>query len=149
MELHSESLFKWQNVTPFGIRSASDFLLDPPPALTSGKYAKAYNEVMTVGSLNSTPRPQDRANVALFYAASPPTQVFNQAAVEVALQQGRSLSENAPALALIKMAMNDSLVASFLTITPTTSGAQRRRSMRATRTAIRTPSVIRTGPPSS
>jgi hypothetical protein len=106
--------FQWQNVTPFGIRSASDFLLDPPPALTSGKYAKAYNEVMTVGSLNSTQRPQDRANVALFYAASSPTQVFNQAAVEVALQQGRSLSENARALALINMAMNDSLVASFL-----------------------------------
>src|SRR6202034_4082607 len=36
---------QWQNVTPFGISSAGDFLLDPPPALTSDKYAKAYNEV--------------------------------------------------------------------------------------------------------
>ena len=106
--------FQWQNVTPFGIRSASDFLLDPPPALTSKEFTKAYNEVMTVGSLNSTQRPQDRANVALFYAAASPTQVFNQAAEQVALEQGRSLSENARALALINMAMNDSLVASFL-----------------------------------
>ena len=81
--------FQWQNVTPFGISSASDFLLDPPPALTSNEYAKAYNEVMTVGSINSTQRPQDRANVALFYAASSPTQVFNQAAEQVALEQGR------------------------------------------------------------
>ena len=32
--------FQWQNVTPFGISSASDFLLDPPPALTSDKYAE-------------------------------------------------------------------------------------------------------------
>ena len=53
--------FHWQNVTPFGISRASDFLLDPPPALTSNKYAKAYNEVMTVGSVSSTERPQDRA----------------------------------------------------------------------------------------
>src|SRR5450432_3071278 len=106
--------FQWSNVTPFGISSASDFLLDPPPALKSREYAKAYNEVMTVGSLNSTQRPPDRANVALFYAASSPTQVFNQAAEQVAAAQGRSLSDNARALALINMAMSDSLVASFL-----------------------------------
>jgi hypothetical protein len=106
--------FQWQNVTPFGITSASDFLLDPPPALTSEKYARAYNEVMTVGSVDSTLRAQDRTNVALFYAASSPTQVFNQAAEQVAMAQGRSLSDNARTLALINMAMNDSLVASFL-----------------------------------
>jgi len=105
--------FHWQNVSPFGISFASDFLLDPPPALTSNKYAKAYNEVMTVGSVSSTERPQDRADVAVFYAASSPTLVMNQAARQVAQQQGRSLSENARALALINMAMNDSLVASF------------------------------------
>jgi PAP2 superfamily len=105
--------FHWQNVTPFGISLASDFLLDPPPALTSNKYAKAYNEVMTVGSVSSTERPQDRSDVAVFYAASSPTLVMNQAARQVAQQQGRSLSENARAFALINMAMNDSLVASF------------------------------------
>jgi hypothetical protein len=106
--------FQWQNMTPFGIRRAREFLLDPPPALGSHEYAKAYNEVMTVGSIDSTERPQDRANVALFYAASSPTQVFNQAVQQIAQQQGRSLSENARALALVNMAMNDSLVASFL-----------------------------------
>jgi hypothetical protein len=106
--------FQWQNVTPFGIPSASKFLLGPPPALTSNRYAKAYNEVITVGSMNSTERPQDRANVALFFAASSPTQALNQAAVQVAQQQGGSLSENARALALINMAISDSLVASFL-----------------------------------
>jgi hypothetical protein len=106
--------YQWQNITPFGIRSPSDFLLDPPPALTSEEYAKAYNEVMTVGGINSTQRPPDRANVALFYAAASPTQVFNQVAQQVAAEQGRSLSENARALALINMAISDSLVASFL-----------------------------------
>jgi hypothetical protein len=106
--------FQWQNVTPFGFPSASEFLLDAPPALTSHEYAKAYNEVMTVGSIDSTERPQDRANVALFYAASSPTQVFNQAVQQVAQERWHSLSENARALAVINMAMNDSLVASFL-----------------------------------
>ena len=104
---------QWQNVTPFGIAKARDFLLDPPPALASRAYAKAYNEVMTVGSNNSTERPQDRANVALFYAASSPTQVFNQAIQQVAQERWHSLAENARALALVNMATNDSLVASF------------------------------------
>ncbi len=110
------TLFQWQNVTPFGIPSASEFLLDPPPALDSNQYAKTYNEVKTVGSAsaNSTERPQDRANVVLFYAASSPTQVFNQAAREVVAQDGgRSLSENARAFALINMALSDGAVTTF------------------------------------
>jgi hypothetical protein len=105
--------FQWQNITPFGIPSVSEYLLDPPPVLTSREYAKTYNEVMTVGSINSTERPQDRANVALFYAAASPTQVFNQAVQQVAQERRHSLTENARALALINMAMNDSLVAAF------------------------------------
>lgn len=106
--------FQWQNITPFGIHNAKNFLLDPPPALGSREYAKAYNEVMTVGSLYSTERPQDRSNVALFYAASSPTQVFNQVVQQVAQERWHSLTENARALALLNMATNDSLVASFL-----------------------------------
>ena len=107
------AFFHWQNVTPFGIQRASNFLLGPPPALRSNAYAKTYNEVMTVGGADSTERPQDRADVVLFYEVSSPTLVFNQAARQVAQQQQRSLSENARALALINMAINDSLVASF------------------------------------
>jgi hypothetical protein len=105
--------YQWQNITPFGIRSASEFLLDAPPALASHQYAKTYNEVMTVGSVDSTERPPDRADVARFYAASSPTLVFNQALQQVAREQGRSLSENARALAVMNIAINDSLVASF------------------------------------
>jgi len=56
--------------------------------LTSNQYAKAYDEVTTVGSLTSTERPPDRTNVALFYASSSPTLVFNQAARQVAQEQG-------------------------------------------------------------
>ena len=105
--------FQWQNLTPFGIRSAKAFLLDPPPALVSNRYAKAYNEVKTVGSIDSTERPPDRSDVATYYAATSPTQAFNQAARQIAQEQRRTLSENARALALINMAINDSLVAAF------------------------------------
>jgi hypothetical protein len=110
------TFFQWQNITPFGIPSVSEFLLDPPPALDSNQYAKTYNEVKAVGSAsaNSTERPPDRANVVLYYAASTPTQVFNQAARQVVAQEGRhSLSENARAFALINMALSDGAVTTF------------------------------------
>jgi hypothetical protein len=50
----------------------------------------------------------------LYYAASTPTQVFNQAAREVVAQEGwHSLSENARAFALINMAISDGAVTTF------------------------------------
>ena len=104
--------YNWSSVTPFGIPRASNYLLGPPPDLTSEAYTKAYDEVMAVGEINSV-RPLDRTNVALFFAATSPTQAMNQAAREVAQEMGGSLSQNARALALINMAINDSLVASF------------------------------------
>ncbi len=107
------AFFHWQNVTPFGIASAQQFLIDPPPALTSNRFARGYNEVMTVGSVTSSRRPPDRADVVLFYQVSSPAYVLNQAARQVADTQGRSMSQNARALALLNMAINDSLVASM------------------------------------
>jgi hypothetical protein len=105
----------WQNVTPFGIRSADDFILDPPPAITSERYAKDYMEVMTVGTFSNSnmARPDDRSDVARIYRDTSPTNLLNSAARQVAGAQGRSLSENARALALLNMATSDSLVASF------------------------------------
>jgi hypothetical protein len=113
---------QWQNMTPFGVPSVpgskawiAEFAPGPPPALTSKRYARDYNEVKRVGNVTSDPtdRPQDRADVARFYAAVSPSFVFNLAARQVAEAEGSSLSENARVLALLNIATNDSLVASF------------------------------------
>lgn len=106
--------YNWQNVTPFGIANASDFLLGPPPALASNQYAKNYLEVQTVGASTSVDRSADRADVVRLYAGSSPSFVLSMATRQVAAEKGTSVSENARALALIHMAANDSLVASFL-----------------------------------
>jgi hypothetical protein len=116
--------FQWQNMTPFGVASApgsrtwiEQFAPPPPPALTSKRYAKDYNEVKRVGDIASTlvDRPQDRADVARFYAASSPAFVFNLVARQLAAAKGTSLTQNARVLALLNMASNDSLVVSFWT----------------------------------
>jgi hypothetical protein len=108
-------LLQWRNVKTFGIADAADFLASPPPALTSRQYTKAFDEVKSVGAKNSTERPQDRSDVARFYAGSSPGYVMNMAARQVAAAQGRSLSHNARAFALINIAISDSFVASFNT----------------------------------
>ncbi|HEY1336447.1 MAG TPA: vanadium-dependent haloperoxidase [Bryobacteraceae bacterium] len=107
------AFFHWQNVTPFGIRSADQFRLDPPPALSSGRYARTYNEVKDVGAINSTDRPQDRADVVHFYAAVAATGVFNPVFRQLSATHKNSLSENAHDLALLNMAINDAAVATF------------------------------------
>ena len=116
--------FQWQNITPFGVPSVpgstawiEPFAPGPPPALDSKRYRIDFNEVKRVGNVTSdlTDRPQDRADVARFYAASSPAYVFNLAARQLAAKEHGSLSENARALALLNMASSDSLVASFWT----------------------------------
>jgi hypothetical protein len=114
-------LMNWGDVKPFGIvrpesgHWSEPFRPVPPPALTSNRYTKDYNEVKTVGGVASTARPDDRSTVVRFYAASSPTFLFDMAARQLAEARGDSLSENARNLAVINMATNDSLVASFAT----------------------------------
>jgi hypothetical protein len=109
------AFYHWQQVRPFGVPDVVAFRPDPPPSLTSQAFTKDYREVQRVGSINSTERPQDRSNVALFFQASSPTFAFNMAARQVAAAEHRSTSDNARALALLNMAISDGLVASFAT----------------------------------
>jgi hypothetical protein len=106
-------LLQWRNLRPFAIERTDQLRSAPPPALTSERYARSYNEVMRVGSVDSPFRPQDRSDVALFYAATAPVPVWNSAAVQVAVEQGRTMSENARALALMDVAIADASASVF------------------------------------
>ncbi len=101
----------WRNVTPFAIRSAHQFRSDPPPALSSGSYTRAYKEVKEVGGLDSTERPPERANVAKLYAVLSDAALWNPIARQLAVARHHSLSQNARSLALLNMALSDGGVA--------------------------------------
>jgi hypothetical protein len=103
----------WGQVTPFGLEEGSQYRLPHPPVLHNGKYANDYNEVKLVGRIDSPFRPQDRTDVALFYAAATPVQVWNSAARQVSAAQQKTLSENARIFALLAMAMADGSIATF------------------------------------
>jgi hypothetical protein len=108
-------LLQWRNLRPFAIETTDQFRAPPPPGLMSWRYARDYNEVKRVGGVDSTFRPQDRADVALFYAAAAPVPVWNAAASQVAVAKGGSMSESARALALVNMAISDAQATVFET----------------------------------
>jgi len=103
----------WGTVQPFGVDKIDPFQLAPPPSLKSKRYADAYNEIKRVGSRYSTERPQDRADVARFYAAVLTIRTWNPVVTQLSIAQGRSQTHTARSLALVNMAMNDALVAVY------------------------------------
>lgn len=100
-------LFQWPDLQPFAIESTNQFRSAPQPPLGSPRYVSDYDEVLRVGGMSSQFRPQDRADVARFYAATAPVTVWNSAAAQVAVEQGRSLSDTARTLALVNIAISD------------------------------------------
>ncbi len=107
------AFFHWRNVKPFGLQSADQFRLDDPPALTSARYVRDYNEIKQMGGANSTLRPQDRSDVARFYAVTSPVSVWNPVARQLSVAAENSIVQNAHALALLNMAIHDAAVATF------------------------------------
>jgi hypothetical protein len=101
----------WRNVKPFVIRSARQFRAPPPPSLRSGRYARAYDEVRTVGARDSVERPADRTTVAQFYAVFGDAALWNLVARQLARARRDSLAQNARTFALLNVALHDLTVA--------------------------------------
>ncbi len=103
---------QWGDVSPFVIPRADDFRPGPPPALTSGEYAAAFNEVKSLGASNSTTRTAEQTQIAQFWSDSPgatasPVGKWNLIAQTLASQQGNTLAENARMFALLNLALAD------------------------------------------
>ena len=105
----------WPNVTPFGIENSSQFRSDPPPALDSGVYAQDYNELVSVGDVNSPNRPQDRTNVARLYAATPGHWLWTWIMLQIANTRNDDITDTARTAALMNMAINDAYISGFET----------------------------------
>ncbi len=101
----------WRNVAPFVLRRADQFRSHPPPALTSRRYARDYQEVKAVGGRDSTVRQQDHADLVRVYAALSDAVLWNAIARQLAAAHRRSVVENARVLALLNMALSDAGVA--------------------------------------
>jgi hypothetical protein len=103
---------RWGQMTTWVIRSGSQFRPDAPPALDSGRYARDYNEVKTLGALDGSARTPEQTNIAIFWDASP-SAIWNSVARGVIAARGLNLSSAARALALMYIAAADASIACF------------------------------------
>jgi hypothetical protein len=112
----------WNDVRPFAMQSASQFRLQPPPAMDSPEYAVAYNEAKRLGGdgiITPTERTAEQTEIGIFWAydGTPslcaPPRLYNQIAVQIATQMGSNQVELARLLALVNMAMADAGIASW------------------------------------
>ncbi len=100
----------WGKVTPFALKSGSQFRAEGPPALSGDEYAADYNEVQSVGALNSATRTPDQTEAALFWVEN--IQIaFNRIARIAAATRQTSLSDNARLFALLNLAGADTTIA--------------------------------------
>jgi hypothetical protein len=97
-------------VTPYVMTRPSQFRSEPPPALTSREYARDYEEVKTVGSLNSTVRTPEQTDMAHFFAGNTPV-IWNRTLREVSDLHVDNIAESSRLFALVSMAVADTLIA--------------------------------------
>jgi hypothetical protein len=96
--------------TPFGIGSGSDFLPDPPPALTSWDYAWSVHEVKAFGRRNSAFRSEDQTNFGAWWLEFNEFQ-WGRIMRQLTYTRGLGLHEAARMFALANMANIDATVA--------------------------------------
>ena len=98
-----------KDVKPFLIESSSQFWSRGPYELTSRKYAREFDEVKSVGALNSATRTQDQTNAALYWAQNPP-RTWNRIINQISAAHGVSLVDNARLFAEIYLAVADTFI---------------------------------------
>jgi hypothetical protein len=97
------------DVTPFAVKSASQFRAKKPPELTSREYAEAFDEVKAVGGLQSTRRTAEQTDVAYFWSDNTPIQ-WNRALRSIATAYLTDIGESARLFALANLSAADAIM---------------------------------------
>ncbi|MCA1626934.1 MAG: vanadium-dependent haloperoxidase, partial [Acidobacteria bacterium] len=90
----------------------SQFRAAPPPALTSRRYARDYNEVKAVGALNNSSRTPEQTDLAHFFAGNTLV-IWNRALRDIAVAHVDNVADSARLFALADLAIADALITSW------------------------------------
>jgi hypothetical protein len=103
----------WAAVAPFALSSASQFRPPPPPAVNGPRYTADFNEVKSLGAVNSTTRSADQTDIGRFWGAAPVQNVWNQIAQLAGMSFNNSLEQNARMFALLDTSVADGVIALY------------------------------------
>jgi membrane-associated phospholipid phosphatase len=100
----------WGSVTPFVLDSGRQFRPAPPPPITSRAYARALNQVKSLGQDSSTTRTADETTLAKFWGAAPIWNVWNEIAQKLAVSRHANLEQTVTVFANLDLALADATI---------------------------------------
>src|SRR5262245_25793953 len=101
--------FAWVvDVDPFVVQSGAQFVSRGPRELTSGAYAKEYNEVKALGAVDSA-RSAEQQAVFDFFVVNP-IEMYNRGFRDYAIANGLTLAEQARLYAQLTLSGADALI---------------------------------------
>jgi hypothetical protein len=103
----------WGAVVPFALSTGSQFRPPPPPAVTSPRYTADFDEVKSLGDVNSTTRSADQTDIGRFWGAAPVQNVWNQIGQIAGMSRNNTLEQNARMFALLDTSVADGVIALY------------------------------------
>src|SRR5690242_2295897 len=103
----------WGTITPFVLDSGQQFRPPAPPPITGPAYARALNQVQSLGQDTSTTRTADQTTQAQFWGAAPIWNVWNQIAGQLAADRHASLQRTATVFENLDLALADATIALY------------------------------------
>jgi hypothetical protein len=103
---------QWPLRKPWLMTSAGQFRPGPPPALTSDRWARDYNEIRLLRAKSSPNRTAEQTDIARFWEATLPP-IYHGLVRCVAAMPGRDVTQNARLFAAVTQAVDDAMIAVF------------------------------------
>lgn len=108
----------WGSVKPFVMTDGQQFRPAHPPALDSAAYAASFDEVKSLGSLNSMTRTAEQTEIGVFWGydrpgMGTPPGLYNQIMQVIAEMEGNTIVENARLFLLGNLAQADAGIAAW------------------------------------
>jgi len=103
---------RWGAVRPFALKSGDQFRPGAPYALTSGEWAKDYNEIKRMGAKVGSARSPEQSDIARFWELTGPA-CYDPMVRQLSAANGLDPLQNARLFTLVSMAAADALIAVF------------------------------------
>ena len=102
----------WPRVTPFALERARQFRLGPPPALTSAEYTAVFNEVKSLGIVNSTAATADQKLIGRFWNGAIQN-YWNEITQTAVNAHHLTTAQSARVFALLNLTLADEVIAFY------------------------------------
>src|SRR5216684_418533 len=102
----------WSRVTPFALERASQFRPGPPPVLASDTYGDAFNQIKSLGIVNSTTATPDEALTGRFWNGAIQN-YWNEITQTFSLAHGLTTAQSARLFALLNLSFADDVIAFY------------------------------------